>query len=97
MYLYWGHSGSTSREGEQTKKATKNDMERRACRQKSNAPHTNFSVFFFRKPNLVSHKSLIILQRAIKEHIQEKAYQCLENDYIIFAQKCYNFTFCEML
>ena len=27
-----------------------------------------------------------------KEHIQEIAYQCIWNNYIIFAQKCYNST-----
>ena len=32
---------------EKTKKATENDIERRACSQKSDVPHTNSSMYFF--------------------------------------------------
>ena len=41
---------------------------------------------------MVSHETLIIFQRAKKEHIQERAYQCIWNNHIMFWQKYYNFT-----
>ena len=40
--------------------------------------------------------ALIILQRATKRAIQERAYRCIWNNYIIFAQKYYNSTFLSM-
>ena len=55
---------------EQGKKASKNDIESRACSQKNDVSHTNSSIYFFLQLNLsflVSHKVLIILQRPIRK------------------------------
>ena len=41
---------------------------------------------------LVSHDALIILSEQHKEDIQERAYQCIWNGYMIFTQKLYNST-----
>ena len=96
MYLYWDHSIGTSL-GKGSKRIRQQKMTEKGVREvkKSDMPHTNSSVYFLLKLNLysffVSHKAVIILQQQ-KEHIQEKAYQCLWNNYIIFAQKCYNST-----
>ena len=40
---------------------------------------------------MAAHKTLIILQRASRK-IYLRAYQCIWDNYIIFAQKYYNFT-----
>ena len=53
------------------KEATKNEIERRGCNQKSDVLHTNsfmylflyFNLYFF----LASHEALIILQRATEK------------------------------
>ena len=62
------------------KKAAKNDIERIACSQKSDVPHTNFSMYFLLQLGLyyflVSHKAVTTLQQE-KDHIQEKAYPCI--------------------
>ena len=55
MYLYTGHSASTSLEEsnkkkkkkESLKKATNSDLESRAYSQKYHAPHTIYSMYFF--------------------------------------------------
>ena len=68
MYLYWGHSVDTSI-GKGSKRIRQQKMtEWNACSQKSDAPHCFF----------VSHKAMIMLQEQ-KEHIQEKACQCIWN------------------
>ena len=52
------------------KKARKSDIESRACSPKHHVSHINSSMYFYLKLNiysfLVSHGSLILLQRATK-------------------------------
>ena len=56
--------GFLGRGREKTKKATENDIESKACSQKSDVPDTNLSLYFFLKLNLsflVFHEALVIL------------------------------------
>ena len=49
IHLYRGHSESTSLGQEEgvDKEISENEIERRACSQKSDVPNTNSSMFFF--------------------------------------------------
>ena len=49
MYLYRGHSASVSlgKGVGVDKERNKKEIERRACSQKSDVPHTNSSMYFF--------------------------------------------------
>ena len=60
-YVTWKVGGSRQRKHQK-------DIERRACSQKSDIPHTNFSTFFCNSnlSFLVSQVALIVLQRAAK-------------------------------
>ena len=78
------------------KKATKTEVERRACSQKVTLLSKILLCTFFFNLSFIPSWFLIKLRQDYseqqKEHIQEKAYQCIWNTYIIFPQKYYNST-----
>ena len=106
-YLYKGYSASMSL-GKWVgvdKESNKKDIERRASSQKSDVSYTNssctFFLYFFQKctffcystfPYWFLMKLWYYYGKQQKEYIQERAYQCIWNNYIIFTQKYYNFT-----
>ena len=79
---------------EQTKKATKNDIRRRACSQKKWCPSHKFFHVPFAVTNLFfldSHENLIILLRATRK-THPRTFQSIWDNYVILAQNYYNFT-----
>ena len=60
-------------------KMTKNDIEKRACSQKSDVPQATSFMYFLLYLNLsflVSHEALIILQPGTRKTLP-RAYQCI--------------------